>query len=309
MNDIPPKHAPDAASGNLVAMYQASGSNAESFPVLKAFQEYIDAERAQARKRVMILSISFSIVLCAVVLLFLSMGVYLLKDMSALQTKLVDAALSQRNVPAPVITVTAPPVAPQPAPATFVQAQPLAPVASPASEELREVTKALADLKADIEKKKNQEAQEIALVVQKKAADQSVELQKLQNEIGSIKKENQMLKETFVTQRKVAQQQKSVLGTRPAAAVAKNEPVKTPDTEKKVEPEPAPAVAVTTEKKVIAPTPPITDEARYPAATKEPPVTPEGVKAQDPQKGMMATSIPLKTKNMGTVAWRVVIPD
>jgi hypothetical protein len=24
---------------------------------------------------------------------------------------------------------------------------------------------------------------------------------------------------------------------------------------------------------------------------------------------MMATSIPLKTKNMGTVAWRVVIPD
>lgn len=308
MNDIPPKHTPDAASGNLVAMYQASGSNAESFPVLKAFQEYIDAERAQARKRVMILAISFSIVLCAVVLVFLSMGIYMLKDMSALQTKLVDAALAQRNVPAPVITVTAPPAAPQPAPAPVVQAQPVAPVAPPASEELREVTKALADLKADIEKKKNQEAQELALIAQKKAADQSVELQKLQNEIGSIKKENQMLKETFVTQRKVAQQQKAVPATRPAAPVVKSEPVKTPEPEKKVEPEPAPAVAASTEKTAIAP-PPVTDDARYPAATKEPPVTPEGVKAQDPQKGMMATSIPLKTKNMGTVAWRVVIPD
>jgi hypothetical protein len=308
MNDIPPKHAPDAASGNLVAMYQASGSNAESFPVLKAFQEYIDAERAQARKRVMILSISFSIVLCAVVLLFLSMGVYLLKDMSALQSKLVDAALSQRNVPAPVITVTAPPVAPQPAPAPFVQAQPVAPAVSPASEELREVTKALADLKADIEKKKNQEAQAVALVAQKKAADQSVELQKLQNEIGSIKKENQMLKETFVTQRKVAQQQKSAPVTRPVATGAKSEPVKTAETEKKMVPDPAPAVAAFPEKPVIVP-PLVTDEARYPVATKEPPVTPADVKAQDPQKGMMATSIPLKTKNMGVVSWRVVIPD
>lgn len=308
MNDIPPKHTPDAASGNLVAMYQASGSNAESFPVLKAFQEYIDAERAQARKRVMMLAISFSIVLCAVVLLFLSMGVYLLKDMSALQTKLVDAALAQRNVPAPVITVTAPPVAPQPTPSPIVQAQPVVPVVSPASEELRAVSKALADLKADIEKKKSQEAQEVALIAQKKAADQSAELQKLQGEIGSIKKENQMLKETFVTQRKVVQQQKVAPVAHTASPVAKSEPAKTPETEKKVEPAPAPAVVGSTEKIVVAP-PPVTDEARYPAATKEPPVTPAGVKAQDPQKGMMATSIPLKTKNMGTVAWRVIIPD
>ena len=308
MNDIPPKHTPDATSGNLVAMYQASGSNAESFPVLKAFQEYIDAERAQARKRVMMLAISFSAVLCAVVLVFLGMGIYMLKDMSALQTKLVDAALSQRNMPAPVITVTAPPVAPQPAPAPVVQAQPVASGASLASEELREVSKALADLKADIEKKKNQEAQEVALVAQKKAADQSVELQKLQNEIGSIKKENQMLKETFVTQRKVVQQQKGAPLTQPSAPVVKNEPVKTPETEKKVVPALAPAVTASTEKTAIVQSP-VTDDARFPPATKEPPVTPAGVKAQDPQKGMMATSIPLQTKNMGTVSWRVVIPE
>jgi hypothetical protein len=308
MNDIPPKHAPDATRGNLVAMYQAAGSNAESFPVLKAFQEYIDAERAQARKRVMMLSISFSVVLCAVVLVFLSMGIYLIKDMSSLQTKLLDAALAQRNTPAPapVITVTAPPVAPQPQPAPVVQAPPVAPVASPASDELREVTKALADLKADIEKKKNQEAQELAMVAQKKAADQSVELQKLQNEIGSIKKENQMLKETFVTQRKEAQQKKSTPVTRPATPVAKQQPVPKPepDAEKTVEPATAPAIASAAEK-----TAPAIEDPRFPPATKEPPITPDGVKVQNPPKGTMVTSIPLKTKNMGTVGWRVIIPD
>jgi hypothetical protein len=126
--------------------------------------------------------------------------------------------------------------------------------------------------------------------------------------MGSIKKENQMLKETFVTQRKEAQQQKSVPLARPSAPVAKIEPIKTPEAEKKVEPEPAPAVVAATEKTVVPP-PPVTDEARYPAATKEPPVTPAGVQVQNPQKGMMATSIPLKTKNVGTVAWRVIIPD
>ncbi len=310
MNDIPPKHAPDATSGNLVAMYQASGSNAESFPVLKAFQDYIDAERAQARKRVMILAISFSAVLCTVVLVFLAMIIYMLKDKSeaqyALQSKLIEAALAQRLAPAPAITVTAPPVAPQPQPAPVVQAPPVAPVASPASEELREVTKALADLKADIEKKKNQEAQELALVAQKKAADQSVELQKLQNEIGSIKKENQMLKETFVTQRKESQQKKSTPVTRPATPVAKQQPVPKPepDTEKAVEPTTAPAVASAAEKIV-----PVIEDPRFPPATKEPPITPDGVKVQEPQKGMIATSIPLKTKNMGTVGWRVIIPD
>jgi hypothetical protein len=312
MNDIPPKHAPDATSGNLVAMYQASGSNAESFPVLKAFQDYIDAERAQARKRVMILAISFSAVLCTVVLVFLAMIIYMLKDKSeaqyALQSKLIEAALAQRQAPAPAITVTAPPVAPQPqpAPAPVVQAPPVAPVASPASEELREVTKALADLKADIEKKKNQEAQELALVAQKKAADQSVELQKLQNEIGSIKKENQMLKETFVTQRKESQQKKSTPVTRPATPVAKQQPVPKPDpdTEKAVEPTTAPAVASAAEKIV-----PVIEDPRFPPATKEPPITPDGVKVHEPQKGTIATSIPLKTKNMGTVGWRVIIPD
>jgi len=319
MNDIPPKQAPDASSGNLVAMYQASGSSAESFPVLKAFQDYIDAERAQARKRVMILSISFSAVLCAVVICFLGMGVYLLKDMSSVQNKLIDAALAQRNAPAPT---PAPVQQPQPAQIVY-QAPPVAAPPTPANDAaLREVTKELADLRADIEKKKSEEARQAALVAQKQTDLQLAEFQKLQKEIGSIKKENQMLKESFVMSRKQPQPPKpEVVKPLPpeapeekaplpeAPAVAAVNPVKPALTEKVVVPaKPAlpekvavPAKPVLTEKPVVAQTPPT-------PALKDPPVS-SGVKAQEPQKGMMATSIPLKTKNLGTVPWRVVIPE
>ena len=315
MNDIPPKQAPDASSGNLVAMYQASGSNSESFPVLKAFQDYIDAERAQARKRVMILSISFSAVLCAVVICFLGMGVYLLKDMSSVQNKLIDAALAQRAAPAPV----APVQQPQP---IVIQAPPVAPTQSPGNDAaLQAVSKELAELRADIENKKNEVARQAALVAQKQAETQLAEFQKLQKEIGSIKKENQMLKESFVMSRKPPQPPKpeavkpeAVKPEPPeapeektplpeASAVAAVIPAKPvlpakPTISEKVAPPEKPAL---TEKPVVAQTPP-------PPALKEPPVS-SVVKAQEPQKGMMATAIPLKTKNLGTVPWRVVIPE
>lgn len=320
MNDIPPKQAPDASSGNLVAMYQAAGSNSESFPVLKAFQDYIDAERAQARKRVMILSISFSAVLCAVVICFLGMGVYLLKDMSSVQNKLIDAALAQRIAPAPA---PAPAPVQQPQPAQIVyQAPPVTAPLAPANDAaLREVTKELADLRADIERKKSEEARQAALVAQKQADLQLAEFQKLQKEIGSIKKENQMLKESFVMSRRPHQPENpavvpptpvppSVPPTPPPAPAVKP-PVVLPEET----PEPAPVAPPVIAKAAPEKEAPVTstavavEEPKTPVATKEPPVTPPGVKAEEPKKGAMATAIPLKTKNLGTVPWRVVIPE
>jgi DNA polymerase III gamma/tau subunit len=313
MNDIPPKQTPDASSGNLVAMYQASGLNAESFPVLKAFQDYIDAERAQARKRVLVLSISFSAVLCTMVLVFLGTIIYLLKSKTesetVLQTKLIEATLAAQKQAA-----TPPAAVPQPAPQPIiVQAPPAAPATPPAAaskeenEQLRQVTKALADLKADIEKKKNDEAKAVALAAQKQAekqaAEQAAELEKLQKEIGTIKKENQMLKESFVTQRKQAQQPKTA-AVKPAPA-----PTPKPPAPAKTEAQPKAPDASTVAAATLPPPAPAVESAAFPPATKEPPVTPPGVKALEPQKGMMATAIPLTTKNIGTVPWRVVIPE
>ena len=78
MNDIPPKNIPPNAppfpppppeqGGGFVALYNAaSQSGMEQFPVLKAFQDYIETERAQARKRVVQLSITFAAVLVLVI--------------------------------------------------------------------------------------------------------------------------------------------------------------------------------------------------------------------------------------------------
>lgn len=319
MNDIPPKQAPDASSGNLVAMYQAAGSNSESFPVLKAFQDYIDAERAQARKRVMILSISFSAVLCAVVICFLGMGVYLLKDMSSVQNKLIDAALAQRIAPAPVAPVAPAPVQPpQQAPIIVQAPTPPTPAPAPVNDAaLQAVSKELADLRSELEKKKNEEARQAALVVQKQAEAQLAELKKLQKEIGSIKKENQMLKESFVMSRKPHQPEKpAVVAPTPVPATPPPAPtVKPPESLPEETPEQAPVAPTVIAKAVPEKEAPVTssavavEEPKTPSATKEPPVTPPGVKLEEPKKGTMATAIPLKTKNLGTVPWRVVIPE
>ena len=116
MSAIPPRHTPDAPSydapesgGGMVAMYNAaSHANAESFPVLKAFQDYLEAERTQARKRVIQLSVFFAVLMCVVVTGFLTAGVFMFRNMmsmqtnmSTMQTKLLDVALANRTAPAP----------------------------------------------------------------------------------------------------------------------------------------------------------------------------------------------------------------
>jgi cell division protein FtsB len=100
-------------------MYNAaSHAGAESFPVLKAFQDYIEAERAQARKRVMQLSIFFAVLMCVVVTGFLTAGIFMLRNMSTVQTKLLDVALAQKTAPAPLPPRRPPRLSPSPRPST-----------------------------------------------------------------------------------------------------------------------------------------------------------------------------------------------
>ena len=76
-------------------------------------------------------------------------------------------------------------------------------------------------------------------------------------------------------------------------------------------PAPAALAAATTKSKPIPkPEPkPEARDPRYPLASKEAPVTPAGVTPPPAPQGMMATAIPLKTTNVGTIPWRVLIPE
>ncbi len=118
------EHGAEGAGTALRLFEQANGMN--DFPVLKAFQEYIEAEQARARKRTIGLTVFFVVLLVVVVVAFsVIMAAVINRDqqsLSAIATrnqelsdKLLDIALRERAPAAqPVVNVQQPP-APHPA--------------------------------------------------------------------------------------------------------------------------------------------------------------------------------------------------
>lgn len=96
---------------NTLSIVSSGEGNSSDFPVLKAFQEYIDAEQAKARKRMLGLSVFFIILLVVVVCTFALVLTVVVNRNQALSDKLLDYALndSRRNSQTPVQVV-----APQP---------------------------------------------------------------------------------------------------------------------------------------------------------------------------------------------------
>ncbi len=92
---------PAEEAGALVSIHNAAlHANPDSFPVLKAFQDYLETERKRARQRLVLLSAFFAILLVAVMLALIGIGVYLFGNMSQTQNQLLTAVLEQRATPA-----------------------------------------------------------------------------------------------------------------------------------------------------------------------------------------------------------------
>ena len=90
---------------NTLSIIPSDGATNE-FPVLKAFQEYIDAEQAKARKRMLGLSVFFIVLLLVVVATFVLVLTTVVNRNQALSDRLLDYALKERErivqtVPAP----------------------------------------------------------------------------------------------------------------------------------------------------------------------------------------------------------------
>lgn len=87
------------------------------FPVLKAFQEYIDAEQSKARKRMLGLSVFFIVLLIVVVITFVLVLTTVVNRNQALSDRLLDYALKERERPPAVqpVQVSSPATPPQPA--------------------------------------------------------------------------------------------------------------------------------------------------------------------------------------------------
>jgi DNA polymerase III gamma/tau subunit len=315
MSSIPPKHTPEASSaaddspetGGMVALYNAaSHASAESFPVLKAFQDYIEAERSQARKRVMQLSIFFAVLMCVVVTGFLTAGVFMFRNMSSMQSnmttmqsKLLDVALAAKSAP--------------PAPAPVIQTSPVI------EESVRQMSRVTTELQSSLDKKLDG-VNEIASKVNEKVSTQNGELEKLRTELKQMQEQSAKMKDELVSVKKEVAKKpepaKPLPPAAPAVAVAPKPapaaaPVVASAPQVAVAPSAVAAVAKTPEAQPAAAAAPKAEarDPRFPPAVKDPPVTPPGVVAPAAPKGMVATAIPVATKNVGTVPWRVLIPE
>ena len=311
MSEIPPKHDPDnpnyevgKGGGQLVAMYNAaSHANAESFPVLKAFQDYIEAERAAARKRVIQLSVFFAVLMGVVVTGFLTAGIFMLRNMSEVQNKLLDVALSQR-------------VAPAPAPAPVIQTSPII------EESVRQISRATSDLQASMDKKL-EGVSEIAAKVHDRVASQDNEMGKLREAFKQMQEHSAMLQKELVTvkeeHKKAAE---TAAKTPPAAVTVKPAPAPAAVPPAPVAEPPATAVATFAATKADTLLPPTDKPAaavaraetpnpdlHFPPALKDPPTRPDDITPPDAPLGMIATTISIKTKKTGTIPWRVLMPE
>ena len=112
MNPDIPEPQEAAPATNAVSLF-GQGGGANDFPVLKAFQEYIYAEQAKARKRMFGLSIFFIVLLIVVVVTFTIVITSVIGRNQALSDRLLDIALRER-APAtqPVVNVQSPAPAP-----------------------------------------------------------------------------------------------------------------------------------------------------------------------------------------------------
>ncbi len=91
---------------NAISIYGQEGL--DDFPVLKAFQQYIDAEQSKARKRMVMLCIFFGMLMTVMIVVFLMM----LRDANAQiqvqNDKLVEFAMKERDRQPVVVQPSAP---------------------------------------------------------------------------------------------------------------------------------------------------------------------------------------------------------
>lgn len=100
--------------GALVSIHAAAlHAGSDSFPVLKAFQDYLEAERQRARRRIVMLSTFFVSLMVIVVAAFLLVGIKIFGRMERTQDRLLEAALRQSVAAAQMASLPAPaPAAP-----------------------------------------------------------------------------------------------------------------------------------------------------------------------------------------------------
>lgn len=81
----------------------------DDFPVLKAFQQYIDAEHAKSRKRMLLLCIFFGVLMAVVIAVFVGMLFSVSARNQSLNDRLIEYAMNRDRAPSASPVVVQPP--------------------------------------------------------------------------------------------------------------------------------------------------------------------------------------------------------
>lgn len=193
-----PESAPETEheipESTAVRVYDHADAATE-FPVLKAFQEYLEAEQAKAHKRMLSLSIFFIVLLVIVVLTFTIITSSVINRNQKLSERLMDIALHERTgnpqTSAPIVNAQ----------------QPTAPAASasvkPIMDKLEQLQSELAKARAEAEAQRKAaaearaQAQAPAAAVQSRAEDDRQEraaTEKAIRQLEEIRKQQAAIK-------------------------------------------------------------------------------------------------------------------
>ncbi len=282
MNDMPEKNIPGGMNpgGGLVV---SGASSPEQFPVLKAFQDFIEAERAQARKRVFQLSLTFATVLIVIVAAFFAIGISMFNNMSEMQTRLLDAALRREAAAArqptaqPVVVQAPVPVAAQPAP-----------------------------IPAEVSKKLD----ELGMLADRMEKEKEARLEAMARKMEEMSRQNEELRRTLEKKEQSAIPGSGTQYTSRGVGILK------PASFYRKPAAPAAAVNVETapgksvEAEVRPPAPVKKVEQPQPVAKKEKaPIESSKVNPPAPPKGMYSTRIKVGTQKGEEIPWSVMIPE
>ena len=81
---------------NAVSVYGEDNA-LDDFPVLKAFQQYVDAEQAKARKRMLMLCVFFGVLMIVVISVFVILLIGISSRNQALNDRLIEYAMKDRD--------------------------------------------------------------------------------------------------------------------------------------------------------------------------------------------------------------------
>ena len=164
---------PEASAHHALLLRDAAQhGDANAFPVLKAFQDYLETERQQARKRLVTLTIFFVSLMTLVVAGFIVALVFTFGKMSSREDRLLDEVLQQKKDALPSAPVLANLTAQQ------------------VSREFQSVAQNLqANLRSQIET-----ADSVATNLTGKVEAQNLEMAKLRDALTALQKENASLR-------------------------------------------------------------------------------------------------------------------